>query len=1293
MSKSVGQVVGGIIGGIIGAYTGGPSGAVRGYLVGSSLGAAIDPPPGPDLRGPTLDDTRFNSSAYGVALPRLFGTVAVTGNIFYLEYNRYKAIAKKQKTGGKGGGSQGTYTTTTYYATFAVALGEAMPASKVRRIWAGGKLIYSVGEGVDLDTLLQSYKNEGGRPSFTVIDGAPAADAEKFRYYDGTQTEPDSRMEAVLGAGNCPSYEGTAYIMFYDFDLTEYGNGLQGCPIKVELVTVEEVFDSSKFTKIYEASLPYDGYIYDSVAGVWRENLAIVRGLSPGGVTFVLQWIPYYSGNATAKIVQHDTILGNWIANETGEYDTGIFRYPGLTFGAYRNWREWDISSGTIPNNYPDGSIVGWNFSGGIKLSFGGRLYGGIDYDDEPALGAAYGNGSYYIINNSRIVRLRSDGVVLAVRTTVDAGADSYYRLYFDDQYLYCGVRLGTGQLRIWQYDSLTLDLLKTFEFGSFSAAAYHEAFQFAVYGGLIVVGWSRINGVSGGELHYEQWRFKDFNAVQPLSLDAVVGKVMSAAGVSGAYRDLTSLASDVVSGYRITDVSSARANISPLQTAYLFDLIDVGYKIKAVKRGGAATLTIPYSDLGARVSSDSLGVVVKRDRETDTQLPSRYTVNYIDYNREYDSSSQYQDYPSRGTNERKIDVPVVMSATQAAQLADVLVNLSWTERDTYEFILPQKYLGIIPTQIINVEVSPSLFVVLRVTNVNYTVDQRLEVSARRAEPAVYQSSAVGVSVAAPSENVSLVVSPTVVLMDLPAVNSETSIAGFGVAMAANPNWKGGALLRSVDAGQVYDMLQSFGGNGTLGKAANALAAGDYFVMDYAAQLTLNVLAGEFFAITQDQLLAGKNYCAYGADGRWEIIQFQNVTVNSGSSVTLSGLLRGLFGTEWAGSSHAVGDWVVLLDDADNAFIGADLAAIGATRKYKGVTLGQDAQLVNALDFIYRGVNLKPLSPVNVRGYIESEVWYISVDPRTRLPGAQWSTGTAAPMGESAQLFEIEIYDGAILKNTYQSTVPSLVYTAAQQMADFGYLPTTLTVKVFQISASVGRGYPVQKTLVGVADIYGQYVSLLLHFQGEDGSANIIDSSGSNIAVSAYGDAHLAGGALILDGVGDYLAAANNIAFGFGLSDFTVELKLMMNSVPASGSAFTLIDTRTSMGEDAATFYIKNSGGDCNLGYYAGGGGAYIEGASTTLMYAGVVYHIAFVRKSGLIKLFVQGIEQLGFSGSATAAGAIDFGATRPFKIGISQGGVVDAAPVVIHYIRVTKGYARYISNFTPPAGELPDPI
>jgi hypothetical protein len=1295
MSKSTGQIVGTVIGGVVGAALGfmflGATaiggtlmGAGRGLLIGSTLGGMIDPPPGPDLKGPTLGDTGFNSSAYGVSLATLHGTIAHTGSIIYLENNEYKAVAKKQKTGGKGGAPKGSYTTTTYFATFAVAIGEAMPGSKIRRIWAGGKLIYSVGEGVDWQTLAQSAANAGQRlwsPPGTVF---PEDLVPKWMYCDGTQTEPDSRMEAVLGVGNCPSYEGTAYIIFYDFDLTEYGNGLQGCPIKVEVISGYSTdVDELPFQKILESIISYPGYIYDYGSSEWRQNHVSVRSLSVSGGLFIEQGKSYGESEATDHLF--DVQFG-W-SRVFRDYSADIQRSPGLTFDDSLNWHEYDPTIGTPPDNSPGWTVAGWATSGGLKIVFGDRLHAGeFDWSDEPVFGAAYGNGHYFIINNAHIIKLSPSGDIVLSRATNDFSGGTYYMLWYDDEILYRATMAASGtQIRIWEYNIYTLDIERDYVFGAFSAVDQPLGLQFAVYGGIVVLGWSTV--YDGGKIHYEQWRIKDFNTAQKISLDKIVGRHMSAAGVAPALRDLTALENDYVAGYKITEAGSARGKIGPLQIAYLFDLIEDGYTIKAVKRGGSSVATIPLSECDARAAGDSPGALVRRDRETESQLPSRYSIVYIDYNREYDTGTQYADFPSRSVSERNQQLAIVLSADDAAKLVDVLINLAWAERDSYEFSWPQKYLYLKPSNVVTAEVAAGVWVVVRISSITYTADQRVQVSARRAEPAVYQSGAVGVAVTPPSENISLVAASLAVILDIPAIAQGTTGYGFGAVMSGGPNWRGGVLLRSIDSGQTYDAIQAFPANCTIARAVNYLDAGDYFVINRVGELEINIITGDFFSISEAQMLTGKNYCAYGVDGRWEIIQYANATL-VGTTLKLSTFVRGLFGTEWAGALHVAGDLLVLLDDPDNAFIGADAVALNSPRKFKSVTTGQDAQLAAEIDFTYRGVNLKPLSPVNIDGVLDVETWTITFSPRSRMASSQWATGMPAPAGEQESKFDIEIYDSGVLKNTYQVFSAEFIYSATDQVADFGVLPVAFSVKIYQVSAAVGRGYVVGREFVGEGDLYRDFVVLQLNCNGANGSTVFTDLSLTPKTVVANGDAKIStaefkngGSSAVFDGSGDFLTVAYSSQLGLGTVDFTIEFDLfLVDKDSVSGNSVLCV------GSGSGYWQLIIRDDSVRVNALSGGSNYNLSGAVGLANFEW--RHFAWVRRAGVHYFYYEGSPLL-LTGSLPSN--LTF-ATAYLYVGANFNGGASSLSAYFCNLRQTMA-ARYTSAFVPPSQQHPNPV
>jgi hypothetical protein len=213
--STTGQIAGGVIGTVVGMWAGYP---MLGAQLGILAGGLADPPKGPTTVGPRLSDLTIQTSTYGAVIPRVYGTDAFSGNVFWLEGNAIKETMVKKKSGGKGGGSKSTSKTWVNTATFAVGLCQG-PIAGIRRIWIKGELFYDAGSS-DPSTIAASNLA-----------------AEGFQVYLGTDTQaPDPRIQADVGAANCPAWRGLAYIVFYDLPLAKYGDALMGAQVKVEVV-------------------------------------------------------------------------------------------------------------------------------------------------------------------------------------------------------------------------------------------------------------------------------------------------------------------------------------------------------------------------------------------------------------------------------------------------------------------------------------------------------------------------------------------------------------------------------------------------------------------------------------------------------------------------------------------------------------------------------------------------------------------------------------------------------------------------------------------------------------------------------------------------------------------------------------------------------------------------------------------------------------------------------------------------------------------------------------------------
>lgn len=197
-----------------------------------------------------LNDLRVSSASYGRGIPNIWGTIRVTGNIFwstdFREKKVYVTSKGKTKSGGKGekkakkGKAQVVYK---YWANFAVGLAEGT-IDDVLRIWADNNLIYDKlnPDNEDIVGVGFSRRDEqgGGKQAAKSPGGKKGRRGESgrfaWRFYPGTEYQmPDPYMEKVTKAAaqkekfgdgklSSPAYRDLAYLVFQDFALEDFGN-------------------------------------------------------------------------------------------------------------------------------------------------------------------------------------------------------------------------------------------------------------------------------------------------------------------------------------------------------------------------------------------------------------------------------------------------------------------------------------------------------------------------------------------------------------------------------------------------------------------------------------------------------------------------------------------------------------------------------------------------------------------------------------------------------------------------------------------------------------------------------------------------------------------------------------------------------------------------------------------------------------------------------------------------------------------------------------------------------------
>jgi hypothetical protein len=316
------------------------------------------------------------------------------------------------------------------------------------------------------------------------------------------------------------------------------------------------------------------------------------------------------------------------------------------------------------------------------------------------------------------------------------------------------------------------------------------------------------------------------------------------------------------------------------------------------------------------------------------------------------------------------------------------------------------------------------------------------------------------------------------ILPDLPLLRDVDDAGGAGsrayylMAGFGSPGWPGAVLYRSPD-GSAWAQVGRALSEAAWGATANALGSPrSPFGTDEDNSLTVFMTTGgeRLESVTQEALVNGANAAlVLKASGEPEIIQFRDVTLNPDGSYTLRGLLRGRRGTDVFVEGHAAGELFVLLDPDDVETLVVSLGDLDLTRSWRAVGFGTLFEDAETLVQSHSGRDLKPYAPWNVKAVKSGSPENITLSwvRRTRIGGElKDGTGTV-PLGEASEAYEVDILDGpggAVLR-TLASTSPSATYANADILADFGAVPATLSVAVYQLSAVAGRGFPRAVTL------------------------------------------------------------------------------------------------------------------------------------------------------------------------------------------------------------------------------------
>lgn len=1051
MAQLVLAAAGAALGGFLapGVVALGMTGAQVGWMAGSLLGSALAPKQ--RSSGPRLDELRVSGTEYGGGIAWVAGAPRVAGDLIWASDRREIATTEEV---GKGGGSE--YTTFSYEVDALYLLADQSGAI-VTRCWDNGKLIWTNLASADDASRLASEQ---------------AAKWRRITVYDGADAQmPDPTYEAAVT--NAPAYTRRLCVFIEGLQLGGSG-ALPNLTFEVaslgdtnpNFIRRYEAADTGRqFADIYSSSLGRPALlsiaptvrvatVTDAGTEVYVFNLqGETDGMSSRTSAENYPSAYYYPGTYEGSSAPVGIMDGLPVRVANHFYALG---------GAHRHIRAgaktgaaWDV--GLLPDLalcLPAGRYLGDTVpcSDGVHLLV-------FTAPTTAYSGSAVLNRWHIIRRNGLLGELVSEGDIETPRPWLAYGNSgvNLSAAMLEDDLLHVWFAYGAGEGDLTMLKIEPDGVMRVRSSMRFALLSHGFTYPSIWAEGSFCVVVSRQS--------YQAFRRAGY-VIDEVPLQDVVEALCDRATMPAGTYDASALAgiTQPVRALAVTN-GSARQALDILQASHGFDAY-VTDKLYFVPRGGASVLTINADDL-ATGDGDALDQPFELTVNADLEMPSRIAVRFKNMDADQVNGTEHSDRgPSGQDSIQTVQLAIGMTPSEAKGVADAMVRDAYAARLTSQLSLPMAYTHLTPTDVIQVPGGDDAIHRMRIT-------RRSDSGGIITLDVVGDDGAVVIEAMATSTDytaqttVETLALTELALLDIPTLRDVDD--GPGYYVAAKPSgagrWPGCIVQASTDGVSYYTVAQ-INESAIMGQATTVLGGwAGVGMFDEVNALTVNVGSGQLSSATRDAVLADKtvNALLVGA----EIIRFLTATLVSTDPniYTLTRLLRGQRGTEWAIGGHGSSERVVLLGTQGLRRVNHPAAEVRVTKQLRAVTLSAPASSAQAVAFTNFGVSSLPLAPVTIRAVRQANGdLLIKWSRRTRLSSRfTGAAGATVPLGETAEQYQVAVF----ADNSY--SLAKWGATTTSRYALFSYAdqlllsPNPFTLGVYYVEVQqigvIGGGY------------------------------------------------------------------------------------------------------------------------------------------------------------------------------------------------------------------------------------------
>lgn len=450
----------------------------------------------------------------------------------------------------------------------------------------------------------------------------------------------------------------------------------------------------------------------------------------------------------------------------------------------------------------------------------------------------------------------------------------------------------------------------------------------------------------------------------------------------------------DNVEGLIIDSKRSTRSILDLLRSVYFFDPIEKNGIIAFEKRTEKKILNIK--------DGKKLGIKINANKADIADLPSKVDINFINKASSYKVWNKHSTLAEEKNSQSiNLNLPIVMSEGFAEKLSEIILYDIWQSGTHYNFELSPKYCYLSVGDVVLVKYNNKK-ISLRITSIHLGANLVSKITAVKEESSLYTTTLPCSSCTFDSfEPLS---KTRLEILDIPYIEkpeNENDLFIYLAACGYGKNWPGAKILVKNSDICTYEDLEDITSASIIGNVLSEISEYEPCVLDNKTKIIVSILSGQIESVSENMFLSGYNKALIGD----EIIFFKTAKLISEFQYELSGLIRGMYGTESEIKNHEIGERFVVLDESIKK-IRLPLEAIGQSQTVKAVTFNDSILESEEMQFRLQGNCLKTYKPVDV----EINGTRINWKRRSRI-ASFLPNYSEVPLGEMFEQYSVSAYD------------------------------------------------------------------------------------------------------------------------------------------------------------------------------------------------------------------------------------------------------------------------------------------